>query len=321
MKLVEIYKLAVQQGIENDPRGKEEVKKYLARKQAIFNDLKEDEQADFDQEQLSNPYNDTRILNGNEDCEIKRILAGIDIEMGELLLAEHLSNKGKKIDLVLAHHPEGKALAGLNDVMHLQEDLLYQLGVPINIAEDIMSSRINEVKRGLMPINHNKTVDGAKILGLPMMCVHTPADNLVTAFLTRLFEERQPDTVGDILKILKEIPEYQEATKINAGPMIFVGSKERRAGKIFVDMTGGTSGSEDAYEKLAQAGVGTLVGMHIGEKHRKEAEKAHLNVIIAGHISSDSLGMNLLLDMLEKNEIEVICCAGLTRIKRESALK
>ena len=81
-------------------------------------------------------------------------------------------------------------------------------------------------------------------------------------------------------------------------------------------MTGGTSGSEDAYSKLATAGVGTLVVMHIGEKHRKEAEKNHVNVIIAGHMASDSLGMNLILDEIAKQGVEILTCSGLTRVQR-----
>lgn len=316
MKLKEIYQLIIEKGIESDPRGREEVEKILAKNRQKFEDLKPEEKEEFDQEQLNNPYSDTRILYGDEDREIKSVLAGIDIEIGELLLAENMATKGKKIDLVMAHHPEGKALAALHEVMHLQEDLHYKLGVPINVAEDIMASRIAEVKRGLMPLNHNRTVDAAKLLDIPFMCAHTPADNLVTAYLEKTFAEKGPETVGDIINILKEIPEYQEAAKINAGPTIFVGNKERRAGKIFVDMTGGTSGSEDIYEKLSASGVGTIVGMHMGEKHRKAAEKAHLNVVIAGHMASDSLGMNLLLDELEARGIEVYCCSGLIRHKR-----
>ena len=66
-------------------------------------------------------------------------------------------------------------------------------------------------------------------------------------------------------------------------------------------MTGGTSGSKETLEKLSQSGVGTIVGMHMSEDHRKEAEKHHLNVVIAGHIASDTLGLNLLLDALEKH--------------------
>ncbi len=54
----------------------------------------------------------------------------------------------------------------------------------------------------------------------------------------------------------------------------------------------------------------------MSEEHRKEAEKSHINVVVAGHISSDSLGMNLMLDELEKRGIEVVACSGLTRVKR-----
>jgi hypothetical protein len=56
--------------------------------------------------------------------------------------------------------------------------------------------------------------------------------------------------------------------------------------------------------------------MHISEKHRKKAQKAHINVVIAGHMASDSLGMNLFLDELEKKGIEIIPCSGLIRVKR-----
>ena len=121
----------------------------------------------------------------------------------------------------------------------------------------------------------------------------------------------------DILKILKQVPEYKEAMKRKAGPMLFTGTPERYAGKIAVtEITGGTEGSKEMYEKIAQAGVGTIIGMHLGEEYKKEAEKRHLNVIIAGHMSSDSLDMNLFLDEIERRGIEVIPCSGLIRIKR-----
>ena len=40
--------------------------------------------------------------------------------------------------------------------------------------------------------------------------------------------------------------------------------------------------------------VGTVIGMHMREEHCKIAEQHHMNVVIAGHISSDSIGMNIL---------------------------
>ncbi len=316
MKIKEIYQLAIEKGIEKDPRSKEAVQKILEKQKQQFEELKEDEKKAFDPDRLFNPYSDTRILYGDPDREVTKILAGIDMETGELLLADRLRDRGTPVDLVLAHHPEGKAIAALYRVMKLQEDVLAGFGVPINVAEGIMTSRISEVKRGLMPLNHNRAVDAARILDLPLMCVHTPADNHVNTLLQKLFDEKRPEVLGDVVKLLKEIPEYAEAEKYNAGPEIIVGGKERRAGKIMVDMTGGTGGSEDAYAKLAVAGVGTLVVMHIGEKHRKEAEKNHVNVVVAGHMASDSLGMNLFLDELVRRGVEVLPCAGLLRHER-----
>ncbi len=319
MKLKAFYDLAVKKGIENDPRGKKEVDKILKKAKKSLAEMKEIEKKEFDREKLINPYSDTRILFGEPAGEIKTVLAGIDIEVGEILMADRLREKGRQIDLVLAHHPEGKALAELYEVMNMQSEIMELFGVPINVAEGLMTSRISEVKRGLMPLNHNKAVDAARIIDIPLMCVHTPADNMVTTFLQNLIDKKGADTVGDIIDILKELPEYTEAVKIGAGPAIVVGDRERKAGKVMVDMTGGTGGSEDAFAKLSQAGVGTIIGMHIGEKHRKEAEKNHINVIIAGHIASDSLGMNLILDEVAKEGIEIITCSGLTRFSRVKA--
>jgi putative NIF3 family GTP cyclohydrolase 1 type 2 len=319
MKISEIYEYVIAKGIEKDPRGADVVAAQLAREKKKYEEMKAEDKKEFDTDRLANPYSDTRVLYGDPSAEVKRVLVGIDIEVGEVLLADRLAEKGTPVDLIMSHHPEGKALAALHDVMHLQEDVLARYGVPINVAEGIMASRIGEVRRGLMPINHNRAVDAARILNIPLMSAHTVADNQVNSFVQELMDSEQPRTLGDVIKLLKTIPEYAEAVKYNAGPAIVVGSKERRTGKILVDMTGGTGGSEDAYAKLAQAGVGTLLVMHMGEKHRKEAEKNHVNVIIAGHMASDSLGMNLLLDGLAEKGLEIIPCAGLIRHKRNQA--
>ena len=83
-----------------------------------------------------------------------------------------------------------------------------------------------------------------------------------------------------------------------------------------VDMTGGTSGPVESLGKLAAAGVGTIVGMHMGEEHRKRAKEENMNVVIAGHVSSDSLGMNLVIDQYERQGVQVIACSGFTRVSR-----
>lgn len=316
MKIGEIYDLVIQKGMDVDPRGREAVEKILARAEEKYQEMKEDERQDFDLQQLTNPYSDTRILYGDPETEVGAALVGIDMEVGEVLLADRLRERGTRVDLIIAHHPEGKALAALHDVMDLQEDVLARYGVPINVAQGIMASRISEVRRGLMPLNHNRAVDAARILDIPMMCTHTPADNHVVHFLQKIMDEQQPETLDDIVNLLREQPEYARAAELNAGPFVVVGAPERKAGRVWVDMTGGTGGSEEAYSKLATAGVGTVVVMHISEKHRKEAEKHHINVVNAGHMASDSLGMNLVLDELAARGLEIMPCAGLLRVDR-----
>jgi putative NIF3 family GTP cyclohydrolase 1 type 2 len=316
MKLGDIYEKAVRQGINLDPRGKEEVNIGLKRKRSDFEDLKEKDKRDFDMESLVNPYSDTRILYGSPDKDVVKVLLGIDIEVGEVLLADRLRERGIQIDLIIAHHPEGRAMAGLYEVMGMQSDILMKYGVPINVAEDIMEDRIQEVERKILPINHARAVDAARLLDLPFMCLHTPSDNAVTAYLQQLVDERKPDRVSDIIETLRGIPEYEEAAREKAALKVVVGSEKRKTGKIFVDMTGGTGGSKKVFEKLSHAGVGTVIGMHIGEDHRKEAKKHHINVVIAGHIASDNLGMNLLLDSV-LDGVDVIPCSGFRRIARK----
>lgn len=311
MKIKEIFDLAIKMGIEADFRGKEGVMKVLERKRKKYEKLSPKEREIFDLEALENPYLDTRIYNIAQDKEIKRILAGIHIEVEELLVAKNLGN----IDLVISHHPMGKGLANLADVMELQCDVLNYYGVPINIAENLMKERIEEVARGIHVLIHQKTVDAAKLLKINLMNIHTPCDNLVTKFLKDLIEKEKPERLCDLMDILLSIPEYKEAAKIGAGPKITVGSPENRCGKIaLTEITGGTEGSPKLYEKMAIAGIGTIVSMHQSEEHWKSAKEAHINVIVAGHCPSDSLGMNLFLDELEKREIEIIPCSGLIRI-------
>jgi hypothetical protein len=320
MRLKVIYTKAIAAGIENDPRGKDIVQKELERRKKDFEDLKPDEKEFFDMESLQNPYADSRILYGFDDPDVTAVLAGIDIDVGEILLADNLRAKGRKIDLLLSHHPSGTAFANLYAVMQMQSDILNMYGVPINIAEGLMDGRIKEVERKLMPANHARAVDAARLMDIPFLCLHTPADNMVSAYLQRLFEEQKPHFLSDVLDLLNGIPEYKAAAMNGSGPKIFLGSKKRKAGNIFVDMTGGTEGARDIYESLTNSGVNTIVGMHISEEHRKEAEKNHLNIIVAGHISSDNIGLNLLLDRISEGDaLEIIECSGFRRFRRSPA--
>ncbi len=290
MKLSTLYEQAVKFGKDCDPRKKTGI----------------------------NPYPDTAILYGNPDTEVKKILIGIDMEVGELLLADRI-RKDRGLDLVISHHPEGKAYAALYEVMQLQVDVLEKIGMNKKVSQQLLDIRKREVERRILPQNHRRPVDAARLLDMPFMCIHTPADNHVYHFMQELFVKEKPKKVQDIVDLLMVIPEYKEASNYKAGPRIILGSPKRQVGKILLEMTGGTEGPSDIFDKLYKAGVRTLVSMHLSEEHFKKVKDANLNVVIAGHISSDNLGLNLLLDRIEKQarkKFQTFDCSGFTRIRR-----
>lgn len=308
MRLKDFYQFCVKEGIREDLRTPKQLREFLRK-------TKKD-QTFFDKEKFVNPYADTRILYGDYQCNIKRILIGIDIGPAEILLADRLSQQGQHVDLVLSHHPEGCAWASFYEVMGLQTDVLSQYGIASQVAEDLMKKRMEEVSRRVHSANHMRTVDVAKLLNIALMCCHTPADNHVASYLQRLCDKKKPSTLKNVLDLLRKEPEYQDASSFNAGPKIILGKPEDSAGKIFVDMTGGTEGSKDIFARLSQAGIKTLVCMHLSEEHFKKVQTEYLNVIIAGHIASDNLGLNLLLDKIEKkNKLDIIACSGFRRFK------
>ncbi len=320
MKVSEFFSYCVKCGIEADPRGVSSVKKELSEEKKSFEKLSSDEKKYYDMERLSNPYADSRISNNPSDGRVKRIMCGIDIGVSDLLLSDNLSRRGEKIDLVVAHHPNGYSYSTFHEVMSMQAEIQAGWGVPINIAESLLNERQELVGRSVMPRNHAQSADAAVLLGIPMCNIHTPADNHVTTFLGKMFKNKNNLKLKEVIKILEKVKEYDYARLRHLpGPVIISGKPAASAGKIVVDMTGGTEGSVEAVAKLAAAGVGTVIGMHFSEKHIKKAKESHINIIIAGHISSDNLGLNLLFDKVEKKygKFHVTECSGFHRIRRK----
>lgn len=316
MKLQDIYTTAIAAGIEADDRTKEEIDAVLAAAAKELDGLDDDEKRFFDAERLTNPYDDTRICAGDPDLEVRGLITGIDMEVGEVLLADRLRERGATIDLILAHHPEGPGYANLHRVMHMQADLWAARGVGIGVADALIDGRAEEIRRRIMPVNHYRAIDAARHLGFASMSCHTPADNNVNRFVQNLVDGEAPRTLDDLVKLLHTVPEYADAATKGYGPILIQGNGSKRCGTCLADMTGGTEGPKEALDKLVAAGIDTLVGMHYSEEHRKHAEELKLNLVIAGHISSDTLGMNLVLDRIEAQGVEVICTSGMVRVRR-----
>src|SRR4051812_48935613 len=106
MKLEQVYELNIELGIKSDLRGPDAARKQLKRERDRYEKLSGEAKKSFDSELLINPYPDSRLAYGNLDTEVKKVLAGIDMETAEILVAKQLGD----IDLVIAHHPQGRSL-------------------------------------------------------------------------------------------------------------------------------------------------------------------------------------------------------------------
>ena len=320
MNIGELYKIVVEEGIKQDPRSREKILRYLQSVREEYNRLSPPEKTAFDKEKFTNPYSDTRLLYGSPKTSVHTIMVGVDIETPELLLADRLKKSGKNIDLVIAHHPEGYARADFYRVMNVLHDIFKEAGLRGLKFKKMLDERINEVMRKTISGNCTQAVDAARLLDMPFMCAHTVCDNFAYQYFYNIIKKQKPQKVSDILDLLYGIPEYKIAMKNNLGPRVILGKPSNKCGKVMIEMTGGTEGPKNIYKELVRKKVKTFICMHVSEEHFKKAKKHDINIIIAGHISSDTLGINLLLDKVEKHKkLNIISCSGFTRIRRKGS--
>lgn len=239
---------------------------------------------------------------------ISRLAVGIDMETAELLLAREL-----KCDGVLSHHPvAGSPKLELYQVMNSQIDRMVAAGVPINKAQKVLQKRKDEVERGSHVTNYDRVTSAARALKMPLLNIHWPADLItertVQQQLDLALAGKSKATCGDVIAALLELPEYRKAA---ARPQIRVGTEQSYAGKVWVAMAGGTSGGPEVFKAYFEAGVGTLVVMHCPEDALKAVKEQNIgNVIVAGHMASDSIGINRLCAELEARGLEVLRLGG-----------
>jgi hypothetical protein len=81
-------------------------------------------------------------------------------------------------------------------------------------------------------------------------------------------------------------------------------------------MTGGMDPDSVIFSLFKKAGVNTLLAMHYSKENVKAIRKNKINAVITGHMASDSIGLNLYSDRLERSGIKIIPGPGLYRYKR-----
>jgi len=250
---------------------------------------------------------DTNVIVEGEN--IKKVLIGIDMETPELLLAKELG-----FDCVVSHHPKADScVVDFAKVMDVQINRMVKAGVPINKAQKALKKKQASVELGSHASNYDRVSSAARLMNMPYLNIHIPADfiteEIVQTKLDIAFENKPKTKLKDIIKELNSWEYYQGKV---AQPVIRVGSNEDYAGKIEVLMAGGTNGGIDVYKSYFEAGVGTIIAMHVPEDVKKAVAEQNIgNIIIAPHMPSDSIGLLEIVNKWRKQGIEVTCMSGI----------
>lgn len=253
------------------------------------------------------------VLHGDVDQELgQTVLVGVDLGMGEILIADRLRERGEDVGFVLGHrssccrsNPRGSFHSIHNRFRGTRNfDPLDDLRQPFTVD---------------LP---EKDIDAARLLDIPYTCVDRGVHSLLTDWLQQHLDEEAPLTLGDLLNQIKEVAEFQHSTGRGEPVQIICGDESEAAGTVCVDTADGSRGNNRRFAALKQAGVKTIVVMNACAEQRAEATRLELNLVEMDYLAADSLGLNLLIDHAYQGETAplVLECSGFRRVNRKVAV-
>src|SRR5712691_6082168 len=237
---------------------------------------------------------------------IRKALVVIDVGVAELLLARDLG-----CDAVIAHHPAGGSarLEGYKVFLrHIEQ--LKEAGVPEEIAREAVRPKLRVLELQHHPDNYDQTPSAAKKLRMPLVSIHSPCDEIGRKMIQNALKGvNENSAVQDVVSRIAHFPEFRKAvSKIE----VRLGSAKNKAGKIAISHAAYTNGGYEIAKTYFENGVRTLSYIHVAETDlTKLANESSGNLIVLGHIASDWLGINRLLNEREKKGLEPIVTTDL----------
>lgn len=230
---------------------------------------------------------------------IKKVLFGIDAGVPELLLAKQM-----RFDAVIAHHPMGGTAAFYRVFKrHIQQ--MVGAGIPQAEAKRAVRRKLEQLQVEDHTRNHNHVVDVARLMKIPCMNVHTPLDEIGRRMMSNKVNSKigKNSKIKDVVNALNELPEFKKAsTKIE----IRLGSADGIAGKVVVSHGAGTNGGYDVARAYFEHGVRTVIYIHVSPSDLEKLKADNMgNLIVTGHIASDSVGINPFIHALEEAGVSV----------------
>jgi putative NIF3 family GTP cyclohydrolase 1 type 2 len=232
---------------------------------------------------------------------IKKALFGIDAGVPELMLAKQLG-----YDAVITHHPAGgTAVISFHEVFKRHIQQMVKAGIPQEKAKKIVNRKLEQLEVDGHTRNYDHAVDVARLLKMPYMNIHTPLDEVGRRIMSEQIESqtKKNPTVCDVVAALNKLPEFKNATtKIK----IRLGKSQTPAGKVVVSHGAGTNGGYDIANAYFEHGVGTVVYIHVSPADLEKLKVENKgNLIVTGHVASDSVGINPFIRELQEQGISI----------------
>ena len=259
---------------------------------------------------------EARMKKVPEDSEVlvpgknlKRAMFGIDIDSGELALAKQMG-----FDVVIAHHPSGGGTwAGFPKVLESHAAIMIKAGVPKAEAQAAVQALKDEHGPRTHLLNYDRLPSVARLLKIPFMNIHQPADELGRRLMREHIAARvkKGAKVQDAIDALMEMSEFAHSPH----PIVMrMGKAGAPLGKWVFSHGAGTNGGYPVASALFRNGVDTVFYIHVDPGHLKrlkdEFGKKGKNLVVTGHIASDSVGINVIIRRLEREGLKVTPMGG-----------
>ena len=154
--------------------------------------------------------------------------------------------------------------------------------------------------------NYDHVPAAARALGLPLVGIHTPLDELGRRRLAEVVENLpEGASLGELVERFSSLPELASAATCVE---LRLGAPDRLAGRVAVLHGAGTNGGYPVAACTFRHGIDTVIYIHCSHAaaRRLAEEFPDKNLVVTGHIASDSLGINPFLAELSSRGIEVI---------------
>lgn len=235
---------------------------------------------------------------------VTTLLAGLDIDTGDLLLARDLG-----YDAVLAYECTGtEAELTAWQVCHRHIELLTAAGVPRYAAEEAVLDQIDTLRHATHTANYERVSGAAHLAGMPFLNIKSPVDELGRRAMQRAVDDLlRPDNEATLAEVCAHLSasfvEFQHAPTQITVPL---GNAEEPAGRTVVVH----GASLDAGAAIGRAyfnhGIDTIIYVNIAPEELQTLRLIERgNLIVTGRVASVSIGLNLYLEALEARGVEV----------------